>query len=83
MTKEEKQIMPGDGRYIIVAQDAPIGREQVPLAEAIEMFQARGEHEKVQLLSRRRKDYLRPHALRCGRKVRPLHFRHHPPRARR
>jgi uridine kinase len=48
----------------IVAQDAPIGREQVPLAEAIEMFQARGEHEKVQLLSRRRKDYLSLYSLR-------------------
>jgi uridine kinase len=48
----------------IVVQDAPIGREQVPLVEAIEMFRARGEYEKVQLLNRRRKDYLSLYSLR-------------------
>ena len=42
----------------IVAQDAPITREPVPLDEAIEIFRARGEVEKAQLLAHRRKDYL-------------------------
>ncbi len=38
-----------------VAQDLPITREIVPLAEAIALFQERGEWEKVQLLKRRQK----------------------------
>jgi uridine kinase len=38
-----------------VEQDIPITRESVPLAEAIELFQSRGEMEKVQLLKRRQK----------------------------
>jgi uridine kinase len=42
----------------IVAEDTPIRRGPVPLEEAIEIFRARGEMEKVQLLARRRKDYL-------------------------
>ncbi len=42
----------------IVAEDTPIRRGPVPLEEAIEMFRARDEMEKVQLLARRRKDYL-------------------------
>jgi uridine kinase len=42
----------------IVAQDTPIRRETVPLDEVIEILQARGEVEKVQLLARRQKDYL-------------------------
>jgi uridine kinase len=42
----------------IVSEDAPIVRERVSLDEAIALFEARGEEEKVKLLSRRRKDYL-------------------------
>ena len=48
----------------IVAEDTPITREPVPLDEAIEMFRARGEVEKVQLLARRKKDYLSLYHLR-------------------
>jgi len=51
----------------IVAEDAPITRERVPLDEVIEMFRARGEEEKVQLLTRRRKDYLTLYNLRGSR----------------
>ena len=39
----------------IVERDIPITRESVPLAEAVELFQSRGEMEKVQLLKRRQK----------------------------
>jgi uridine kinase len=42
----------------IVSEDAPIAKERVPLADAIELIKARGEEEKVKLLSRRQKDYL-------------------------
>jgi len=48
----------------VVAEDAPITRKPIPLDEAIEIFQARGEVEKVQLLVRRRKDYLSLYSLR-------------------
>jgi uridine kinase len=42
----------------IVAEDAPIIKERVPLKEAVELIGARGEEEKVKLLLRRQKDYL-------------------------
>ena len=48
----------------VVAEDTPITREPVPLDEAIQMFRARGEEEKVQLLARRQKDYLSLYSLR-------------------
>jgi uridine kinase len=48
----------------IVAEDAPITRELVPLDEVVETFRARGEMEKVQLLARRQKDYLSLYNLR-------------------
>jgi uridine kinase len=48
----------------IVAEDTPITREPVPLDEAIELFRARGEEEKAQLLARRQKDYLSLYNLR-------------------
>jgi uridine kinase len=48
----------------IVADDTPITREPVPLDEAIQMFRARGEEEKVQLLARRQKAYLSLYSLR-------------------
>jgi len=47
----------------IVSEDAPITREHVPLNEAIQIFRARGETEKVQLLARRKKDYLSLYSL--------------------
>ncbi len=61
--EEELQRIEGRMREI-VAQDTPIIRKIVPLSEAIEMFRARGETEKVSLLSRRRKDYLTLYHLR-------------------
>jgi uridine kinase len=48
----------------IVEADAPIGKERVPLREAIEIFRRRGEDDKVRLLSYRRKDYLTLYRLR-------------------
>jgi len=47
-----------------VAQDVPIRRTRVPLDQAVQMFNARGEEEKARLLSRRKKDYLALHSLR-------------------
>jgi uridine kinase len=47
----------------IVAEDTPIRRGPVPLEEAIEIFRARDEVEKVQLLARRQKDYLSLYTL--------------------
>jgi len=48
----------------IVAEDTPITREPTPLDEAVQMFRARGEEEKAQLLTRRQKSYLSLHNLR-------------------
>ncbi len=48
----------------IIAEDTPITREPVPLEEAIEIFRARGETEKVDLLTHRQKDYLSLYNLR-------------------
>jgi uridine kinase len=50
----------------IVEADTPIGKERVPLREAIEIFRRRGEDDKVRLLSYRRKDkdYLTLYRLR-------------------
>jgi uridine kinase len=48
----------------IVAEDAPIAKERVPLEEAVELFRARDEMEKVKLFLRRRKDYLMLYDLR-------------------
>jgi uridine kinase len=50
----------------IVAVDAPITKERVPLHDAIEIFRRRGEDDKVRLLAHRRKDrdYLTLYRLR-------------------
>ncbi len=48
----------------IVAADAPINKQRVPLAQAIEMFRQRGDADKVRLLTFRRKDYLVLYELR-------------------
>ncbi|MEJ2209837.1 MAG: nucleoside kinase, partial [Anaerolineae bacterium] len=48
----------------IVAQDEPIFKTRVPLNEAIALFQARGDDDKVRLLARRRKTYLTLYRLR-------------------
>ncbi|MBU0704289.1 MAG: nucleoside kinase, partial [Chloroflexi bacterium] len=62
-TAEELVQIEGRMRQI-VAEDAPITREYVPLGEAIQMFRARGEDEKVRLLERRQKGYLSLYNLR-------------------
>lgn len=49
----------------IVAADTLIGKQRVPLAEAVELFRSRGEDDKVRLLQHRRKDYLVLYEL-CG-----------------
>ena len=48
----------------IVRSDAPILKERVPLGDAVALFAARGETDKLRLLSRRRKDYLTLYQLR-------------------
>ena len=48
----------------IVDADEPILKERVPLSDAIALFQARGDEDKVRLQSRRRKDYLTLYQLR-------------------
>ncbi|MDQ1300731.1 MAG: uridine kinase [Chloroflexota bacterium] len=48
----------------IAAADEPIGKERVPLAEAVALFRARGDDEVVRLLTYRRKDYLALYTLR-------------------
>ena len=48
----------------IVAQDAPITKQRIPLEKAITLFQAQGYQEKVRLLNYRRKDYLTVYVLR-------------------
>lgn len=47
----------------IVAEDAPIVRKTIPLAEAVALFQARGDDDKVRLLASRQKDYLTVYTL--------------------
>ena len=49
----------------IVAADEPIGKQRVPLAEAIEVFRASGNDDMVRLLRHRRKDFLVLYDL-CG-----------------
>lgn len=48
----------------IVAADAPIGKQRVPVADAIALFEERGDDDKVRLLQYRRKDYLVLYELR-------------------
>ncbi|MDW7992094.1 MAG: nucleoside kinase [Anaerolineae bacterium] len=54
---EELQAIEAHMRRI-VEEDAPITKERVPLEEALALFQARGQDDKVRIFSRRRKDYL-------------------------
>jgi uridine kinase len=48
----------------MVDADEPIRKTRVPLSEAISLFRARGDDDKVRLLSRRRKTYLALYDLR-------------------
>ncbi len=48
----------------IVEANEPIRKERVPLNDAIALFRARGDDDKVRLLNRRRKDYLTLYQLR-------------------
>jgi uridine kinase len=48
----------------IVAEDAPIVRRPVPVAEAMALFEARGEEEKVRLLAHRQKEQVMLYTLR-------------------
>ncbi len=47
----------------IIAEDAPIGRETVRMADAIEMFRARGDEAKVRLLSQSGRQEVTLHVL--------------------
>jgi uridine kinase len=48
----------------IVAEDAPLLKGEVPVAEAIDLFRLRGEHDKARLLSHRAKTTLHLYELR-------------------
>lgn len=48
----------------IVEADEPIRKERVPLTDALALFEARGDEDKVRLLRRRSKDYLTLYQLR-------------------
>jgi uridine kinase len=48
----------------IVAADVPISKQRVPLADAIALFEERGEYDKVRLLQHRSKEYLVLYELR-------------------
>ena len=48
----------------IIAEDAPICKERVPLREAMALFRERGDDDKIRLLSYRKKDYLTLYKLR-------------------
>jgi uridine kinase len=48
----------------IVATDEPILKTRVPLSDAVALFEARGDDDKVRLLNRRRKSYLTLYRLR-------------------
>jgi uridine kinase len=48
----------------IVEADEPIRKERVPLNDAIALFEARGDDDKVRLLARRRKGYLTLYQMR-------------------
>ncbi len=63
-TAEELAAIEARMREIVKA-DAPIGKQRVPLAEAVELFRSRGEDDKVRLLQHRQKDYLVLYEL-CG-----------------
>jgi uridine kinase len=62
-TAEELARIEAGMREIVVA-DEPIRKERVPLNDAIALFEARGDDDKVRLVSRRRKDYLTLYQLR-------------------
>lgn len=48
----------------IVHEDLPLSRSVVPLQEALDLFQSKGQQDKVQLLSFRSKDYVTLYQLR-------------------
>lgn len=62
-TPEELKLIEARMRAI-VDRDEPFLKTQVPLAEAMELFKARGEQDKVRLLSHRKKDSLVLYRLR-------------------
>ena len=49
----------------LAAEDAPICKRRIPLEEAIALFRARGQEDKLRLLRYRRKDYVTLYRL-CG-----------------
>lgn len=51
----------------IVAADVPIDKQRVPLAEAAELFQRRGDEDMERLMRHRRKDYLVLYRMRGAR----------------
>jgi uridine kinase len=62
-TEEELARIESRMREIVKA-DEPILKARVPLSDAIALFEARGDDDKVRLLSRRRKSYLALYQLR-------------------
>jgi uridine kinase len=63
LTAEEVDAL-GRRMREIVEEDAPISKQKVPLAEAINIFRQQGYEDKVRLLAYRKKDYLTVYTLR-------------------
>jgi uridine kinase len=57
LSDQELADLEGRMRQLVDA-DLPLGREEVPLKQAIAYFQAEGAEDKVRLLAHRQKDYL-------------------------
>ncbi|MDH7486290.1 MAG: nucleoside kinase [Anaerolineae bacterium] len=65
-TAEELAQLEAHMRHI-VAEDAPICKERIPLPEAVALFRERGDDDMLRLLAYRQKDYLTIYKLRSFR----------------
>ena len=63
LTAEELAQLEAHMRHI-VAEDAPICKERIPLPEAVALFRERGDDDMLRLLAYRQKDYLTIYKLR-------------------
>jgi uridine kinase len=70
LSKDELENLEGKMRSL-VETDLPFLRQEVPLSEAMDYFKAEGAHDKLRLLSHRKKDYLTIYELQG------LHDYHH------
>jgi uridine kinase len=64
-TKEDLALIEKRMREM-VEEDIPIGKERIPLEEALSLFEAKGYTDKISLLKSRKKDYLTLYTLDTG-----------------